>query len=316
MADVEELVRSGRSPGPGWLTVTRGAHVSDDVADPWLGALAAWQLALPETAVRCVKTAARACEWWLPPVPDDLPVFAAIPVSGNRTRRRGLVVLRPTRTPEACLVSGVRCASAPETLLACARDLELLDLVVLIDAALHAGDCTVGDLELLAAGRRRGAPRLRQALAMCDGRSESPWETLLRVLHVVCGIRVEPQHEVLDEFGTFVARGDLWLIGTRTLHEYDGGEHLKRQRQRKDLKRSRRVGTADWVRRGYTSEDVLHQAASIVRDADVAVGRDHDPSRVRAWHRLLRDSLFSPAGGTRLRQRLGLDSESGQSVPG
>ena len=234
-------------------------------------------------------------------------MFAAIPVDENRPRRRGLVVLRPKTTPESFLVNGVRCATAPEIILACARDLEILDLVVIIDSALHAGDCTVAELQLLAVTRRRGAPRLRLALAMCDARSESAWETLLRILHVVCGIRVEPQHEVFDETGLFVARGDLWLVGTRTLHEYDGGEHLKR---------ARRVGTADWVRQGYTSEDVLHQATSILRDADQAVGRVHEPSRVRAWHRLLRDSLFSPAGTARLRRRLGLATETGQSEAG
>jgi len=201
--------------------------------------LAAWQLALPDTAVFTHLTAARVRGWWLPPLPDDLPVFVAIPVGENRPRRRGLVVLRPKTAPESFLVDGLRCASAPEIILACARDLEILDLVVVIDGALHAGDCTVAELERLAKTRRHGAPRLRLALTMCDRRSESAWETLLRILHEVCEISVEPQHEVFDDTGLFVARGDLWLVGTRTLHEYDGGEHLKRKRQRKDLKRLR-----------------------------------------------------------------------------
>jgi len=315
MDDSDSLATGGPSPGRGWLVVTRGAHRSVDAVDPWTSSLRAWQLALPGSAVFTHLTAARVRGWWLPPLPDDLPVFAAIPVDENRPRRRGLVVLRPKTTPESFLVKGVRCASAPEIILACARDLEILDLVVVIDSALHAGDCTVAELQLLAVTRRRGAPRLRLALTLCDTRPESAWETLLRILHVACEIRVEPQHEVFDETGLFVARGDLWLVGTKTLHEYDGGEHLKRKRQRKDLKRARRVGTMNWVRRGYTSEDVLHQATSILRDADQAVGRAHEPSRVRAWHQLLR-SLFSPAGTARLRRRLGLPTETGQSEAG
>lgn len=310
------LVTSGPSPGRGWLVVTRGAHRSAEAIDPWTAGLEAWQLSLPESAVFTHLTAARVRGWWLPPLPSDLPVFAAIPVDANRPRRRGLVVLRPKAAPESFPVNRVRCAVAPEIILACARDLEILDLVVVIDSALHAGDCTVAELETLAGTRRRGAPRLRLALALCDARSESAWETLLRILHVVCEIRVEAQHEVSDETGLFVARGDLWLVGTKTLHEYDGGEHLKRKRQRQDLKRARRVGTVDWVRRGYTSEDVLHQAASILRDADHALGRVHEPSRVRAWHRLLRDSMFSPAGTARLRRRLRLAPETGQLEAG
>jgi hypothetical protein len=149
---------------------------------------------------------------------------------------------------------------------------------------------------------------LRRALALADGRSESPWETLLRLFHLVCGIDVQPQYEVFDDDGRFVARGDLWLVGTTMLHEYDGGDHLKKPRQRKDLKRARRIGNADWERRGFTSEDLLHQAVGILREADATVGRAHDPTRVRAWNELLRASLFTPAGMARFCARVGAQS--------
>jgi hypothetical protein len=316
MDDDEPLVTSGPHPGRGWLVVTRGAHRTAEATDLWTAVLQAWQLALPESAVFTHLTAARIRGWWLAPLPDDLPVFAAMPVDANRPRRRGLVVLRPKAAPECCAVNSVRCASAPEIILACARDLEILDLVVVIDSALHSGDCTLAELESLAGARRRGAPRLRLALTMCDGRSESAWETLLRILHVVCEVPVEPQHEITDETGLFVARGDLWLVGTKTLHEYDGGDHLERRRQRQDLGRARRLGHADWERRGYTREDVLHQAVRILRDADASLGRPHEPQRIRVWHELLRESMFSPAGIARIRRRLGLAPETGQLEAG
>jgi hypothetical protein len=316
MDDDDSIVARGPSPGHGWLAVTRGAHRSVGAADPWTAGIEAWQLVVPESAVFSHLTAARLRGWWLPPLPVDLPVFAAIPVDATRPRRRGLVVLRPKAAPGCLDVGGIRCASAPEAILACAHDLAVLDLVVLIDSALQSGDCTVAELAILAKTRRRGAPRLRLALALCDARSESAWETLLRILHVVCGVPVEAQHEVTDEAGLFVARGDLWLVGTRMLHEYDGADHLERKRQRKDLGRASRLGHADWERRGYTREDVLHQAVRILRDADASLGREHEPHRVRAWHQLLRDSLFSPAGTARLRQRLKLAPESGQLEAG
>ena len=112
---------------------------------------------------------------------------------------------------------------------------------------------------------------------------------------------------VVDEHGNFVARGDLWLVGTTTLHEYDGAHHLTRVGQRRDLARGRRVAGVEWVRRGYTSVEVLHQGVAILREADLAVGRAHRPERIRAWHDLLRDSLFTAAGTARFRARLGLD---------
>lgn len=137
---------------------------------------------------------------------------------------------------------------------------------------------------------------------------------LLRELHRLCGIDVVPQHEVDDAEGGFVAKGDLWLVGTRVLHEYDGGDHRSAKRQRKDLKRDARLGRAQWVRRGYTAPDVLSQATGILRDADDAIGRPHDPGRIRVWHQQLRTSLFTPAGTAVFQKRLGLTEETGQSA--
>ncbi|MDT0183780.1 hypothetical protein Q9S36_26685 [Microbacterium sp. ARD31] len=51
-----------------------------------------------------------------------------------------------------------------------------------------------------------------------------------------------------------------------------------------------------FVRRGYTAGDVIHRAVSVLEDADRSIGRPHAPTRIRAWHDLLRDSLFTPAG--------------------
>lgn len=268
----------------------------------------AWQLLLPESACVSHLTSAILRGWWLPPLPGDLPVFIAQSRTHCASERPELRVTRHRHEPAWDLVDDVRLASIAETLLACARDLGLVDLVVLIDCVLHHGLVTLSELVHAARARRRGAPMLRRALALADGRSESAWETLLRLLHVLCEIPVEPQHEVHDPAGRLVARGDLWLEGSQMLHEYDGGVHLKRPRQRKDLARSRRLGHADWERRGYTREDVLHQATGILRDADATLDRPHDPTRIRVWHGLLRESLFTPAGMEGFRRRIGLPS--------
>ncbi|MGE5719954.1 MAG: hypothetical protein ACM3XQ_08770, partial [Nocardioidaceae bacterium] len=107
----------------------------------------------------------------------------------------------------------MRVSPLPEVLLACARDLGLLDLVVLTDPAVRSGRCSPEDVAEVAAPRRRGGPALRAALPFADARSESPWESVLRMFHVLCDVPVEPQFEVYDERGVFVARGDLWLRG-------------------------------------------------------------------------------------------------------
>jgi hypothetical protein len=202
------------------------------------------------------------------------------------------------------VLDGVPLVFVAEAILACAVHLRLLDLIVLCDAALHLRLCTLAELKAAAALQRRGAPMLRRALRYVDGRSQSAWETLLRILHVVCNVPVEPQAIITAPDGTFVAQGDLLIVGTRTLHEYDGGDHLPRPQQRKDLKRHRRLDRVEFTRHGYTSYDVLHQAVGILRDADEALDRPHRPERIRKWHALLADSLFTPSGTQRFLDRL------------
>ncbi|SFB79639.1 hypothetical protein SAMN04487968_101554 [Nocardioides terrae] len=292
--DPAPLVRRGRSPGAGWSRVARGLHRSGGLG--LLGDLHAWSAVLRPTAAFTHLTAAQVRGWWLPPLPEDLPVWVTQTMAQNASTRSGLVVIRRRGIPWYDHVGGLRVSTAAETLVTCAIDLGLLDLVVLIDAALHQGDVTIAELEEVARQHRRGAPRLREAMPYVEGRSESAWETLLRVLHVICGIEVEPQKELFTADGSFVARADLWLVGTERFHEYDGDDHLERRRRRKDLKRDGRIGRADLERRGYTSADVLTQGVSILRDADEAIGREHDLARIRPWNDLLRESLFTPSG--------------------
>jgi hypothetical protein len=293
----------GRRRGPRWVPVSHGLHRPAH-ADDLHTTLAAWQLVLPPSGRFTHLTAAQLLGWWLPPLPDALPVFAAQARIESRPQRPGLVVVRRADPAEPATVGVLRVDPPEEVLVHCARHLALLDVVVLLDSALHSGATTTGRLEAVARQRRRGAPMLRRALPFADGRSESAWETLLRMLHVVCDIEVEPQHRLLDGGGTEVARADLWLVGTNAVHEYDGADHLERKRQRADLARGRRIGNVHWVRRGYTSVEVLHQAVGILRDADLSLGREHDPGRVRRWHVLLAESLFTPSGRAAFLQRL------------
>ncbi len=271
-----------------------------------LSDLPAWSMVLPANGRFTGLTSAGLLRWWLPPLPQGLPVFAATTYGDQRPQRAGLWVTRHRELAHPVEVDGMPSDPPADVLLACARNLGVLDLVVLTDSALHRADVTRLELEKAAAQRRRGAPKLRRALELADARSESAWETLLRVLHGSCSIEVEPQVALYDDDGQFLGRADLWLRGTNALHEYDGHHHLSRGKQRIDLRRARRLNNDDWLRRGYTSNDVLNQAVAILRDADLSLGREHRPSRIRAWHQLLKESLFTASGQERLRTRLHL----------
>jgi very-short-patch-repair endonuclease len=270
--------------------------------------LLAWQQALRADAGFTHLSAVSVRGWALPELPATVPVWITQRKGLNPTCRRGARVIRQTAAPTLEAVEGVRLAAPAETLLACARDLSVLDLVVVIDSALHSADVTLAELEEVAASRRRGAVRLREALALADGRSESAWESLLRVLHVVCGFEVEPQREFHHQ-GRFVARADLHLVGTTSIHEYDGAEHRHRKRQESDLRRDRSIVAAGLIRRGYVKDDLASRPLEIVRDACSATGRTFDPRVVGPWLTLWNASSFSPYGAFLLAERLAVPTQ-------
>lgn len=190
--------------------------------------------------------------------------------------------MRLVHPPVQELLDQLPVATAAETVLAAARDLAVLDLVPLADSALHLGHCTRAELAEVARQRRRGAPRLRQVLPLLDGRSESPWESILRLLHHAADVAVEPQHRIADEADRFVARADLWVVGTRRLHEYDGEVHRDRDTHRADLARDRRLVEHGWQRLGWTATEVL-QGGPVLPSLDALLGRHWSSHRLARW---------------------------------
>jgi hypothetical protein len=281
-----------------WAQLSRGLYIPRASANVLSEALRGWELVLPDSAAFTSLTAAELRGWWLPK-PISHPVFVAVPIGARYPERKGLLVHRHPRPVPTATFNGFRLTTGAETLLAAARDLGLLDLVILGDSALRSGDCTLEELQATAGQQRRGAPRLRGVLPLLDKRSESPWESVMRVLHQAAGIHVEPQKEIFDQWGRFVARADLWLVGTRRIHEYDGDLHRDRQTHRSDLGRDRRLVEIDWQRMGFTSYQLLHEGASIIASGDRLLGRSWDPRRLARWETLLDDSLFPPSGRAR-----------------
>jgi hypothetical protein len=293
----------------GWRKVGFGLYrrAGDDAP----GDLLAWQQVLASSGCFTHLTAAVLHGMWLPPLPDDLPVFVSQAKGETRPKRQEIVVIRHTKPIATVRREGLTVATPDEAILACSRDLALLDLVVLGDSSLHQGLTNVSRMVASASRRRWGAAAMRRAIGWMDGRAESPWESLLRVFHRSCGVPVEPQHVVRDD-GRFVARGDLWIVGSRMLHEYDGGVHRDRRTHQDDLARDRRLLAAQWHRRGYTALDLMHRPEAVLRDADLTLGRRHPVDRLDPWLRMVEESLFHENGQVRLAQRLGLPT-SGRS---
>lgn len=260
---------------------------------------------LPPDSIFGELTAAALHGWWLPPLPTDLPMSVLVEPDTVRPRRAGVRARRVALTDdERCLVDGVAVTSAVRTLRDLASSLCLVDLVVLADSAVRLGQCSPDEIRASSESAGRGARAFRRLADLVDARSESPWESVLRLLHVLPGLPpVKPQADLTDEYGTWVARADLWLVGTARLHECDGEHHRDRARHGHDLAREERLTRARYERYGYTTREILLCPGAILRDAENAFGLDHDRDRLTTWLDEIRPSLFTPAGRARLVRR-------------
>ena len=195
-------------------------------------------------------------------LPAEVPVFATT-TADTRPRRAGLICSRLGRVAEGLTRQGLPVDAPGAVLLRAAWDLAILDLVLMIDSALRLGDVTLAELEEFAHSGLPGSRRLRAALALADARSESPWETILRIFHRVADVPVEPQVTIVDPEGGFVARADLVVLSTGGLHRYDGAVHGSPRQRVRDLRRSRRLSE-------------IGRCVTASRSADLVPPRRHD----------------------------------------
>lgn len=115
----------------------------------------------------------------------DRPVRGYVPVSTRPPRQPGLRLTAADLPPEEVRRRGDLLLTGPtRTAMDLARERDLVEAVVVLDAFLHRGLTDLGALRAGAARLtgRRGVLMLREALAAADGRAESAMESRLRML--------------------------------------------------------------------------------------------------------------------------------------
>lgn len=123
----------------------------------------------------------------------------------------------------------------------------------------------------------RGVRQLRVLAPLADPRSESPGESVLRLrFHDAVLPAPTPQVEIRDEFGQFLARGDLVIEELRFLAEYDGGRWHGPTRTASDERRRARLEEAGWI------VSVFHRADLFGRRADAAARLRSEVREARA----------------------------------
>lgn len=332
----DTTVPEGPSPVRGHYRLTALERVSHGLFQPRVAdeqpeeafrrSLRAWLLVLPVGAAFTHLTGARLRGWRLPKLPEQVPVFAAVAGDPSRPRRSGLVCSRLRRTSEPAasgphegppttgsdapapdearpeLVHGLPVDSSEEILLRAARDLGVLDMVILIDSARRLGDVDEQRMAAVLQSGRPGVGVLRQAWELSDRRAESAMESVLRLFHVCIDVRVTPQAPLLDAQGQQFGRADLMVDGTDDIHEYDGGVHRDAGRHATDLVRERALA-GRYVRRAWTLHELLNKALTVMHEIDRALARPHRPERIERWRHLVENSLYGATGRARVMNR-------------
>lgn len=282
-----------------FLPVREGAR--DD--EEFLRDLRAWLLVLPDTAVFTHVTAARLLGWQLPRLPEHTPVFAAVTLGAPRPRREGLICSRLRRNIEGGRAQGMPVDAPEEVLLRAARDLGVLDLVVMLDSGLRLGHIDVPRLRAVLDSGRPGVGVLRAAFALSDWRRESAGESLLAVFHAAIDVPVESQVTLRDDHGRSLGRVDLLVCGTSWVHEYDGAVHRDADQHRTDLRRERAWGQSPYRRKEFVLDDLINHAGVVMHEIDRSLGRAHQARRLRRWRTLVRESLYDEVGRERVQNR-------------
>ena len=195
--------------GPQWRRIGPETYVHKDVAESFLMKLKAASLRLPSDAAFSGPTGA-----FLHGLDGRCNVIeATIPSPTNISRRRGITIRRRRLSPDEVVVRhGLRVTSALRTVRDLVVRLDLVEAVVVLDAALHNKLIRLEDV-----------PRYREYV---EPATESHMETRLRMLLVLAGLpRPEVQVPLFDQSGAFLGRADLYYPDHRLVIEYDGATH-------------------------------------------------------------------------------------------
>jgi very-short-patch-repair endonuclease len=121
-------------------------------------------------------------------------------------------------------------------------------------------------------GRR--ATRALRRLGAAEPQSESPLETLARLLLRRHGFVVVVQHPVKDGSGQVVARADLAMPELKIAIEADGGAvHSTPDAVFRDRRRQNILTSLGWIVLRFTWRDVTADEARVVAEVRAAVER-------------------------------------------
>lgn len=261
------LLTRDQLAGPAWRRLFPDIYLDARAAVDHFVRCEAAALLLPPGAAVAGRSAAYLFHVDLLPMRES-PVEVAVPATTSLRSRPGL---RITRTgllaEEVTAFSRIPVTTPLRTALDLARQPDLLEGVIAVDAMLVRGLVTLPQLRDFAAGRRglRGLARAAKAMSLAVPGAESAMETRLRLLLVFAGLPTPiTQYEVGN------ARLDLAYPELHIGIEYDGDHHRDRRRFRHDVARDNHLRALGWTILRFTADDVLRNPARLIRQVRTA----------------------------------------------
>ena len=258
------ILSPGQLRSKAWRRVRRDVYADARLPVDHGLAVAACALALPQGGLIAGRSAA-----WLYGIRQAAaadPVDVLIPDTASWWSPRGTSVHLQTVPKEDVTTVGRRRLTTPSrTTLDIARWYETLVAVPIIDAMLANRVVRQLDIEgQLHRATGHGVGHARRTLALCDGRAESPPESVLRVRLLLAGLPAPvPQYEVWHQ-NQFVARVDLGWPERRVAVEYDGAYHAAPGALCRDRRRLNALISAGWIVIHVTAAD-MHDLTSVIR---------------------------------------------------
>ena len=146
---------------------------------------------------------------------------------------------------ERVQVAGIWCTTVQRALFDVMRHARgLREAVVAMDMTAAARLISVDLMTLYIEGRYAwtGVPLVRKALDLSSNDSRSPMETLMRLIWVLDALLAPPEcnKPVFGLDGQLLGFPDLLDVESGTIGEYDGADHKRGERHRKDVEREER----------------------------------------------------------------------------
>lgn len=184
----------------------------------------------------------------------------------SRLRRQGIRATEAYLEPgDVVEIGGIHVTSPVRTAFDLARQKDLIDRVVGVDAMLNRGGCDLAELRAYIAARPewRGIRWAREAVTYAEPLSQSLMETKQRMHLILGGLPTpEAQYTLYDPDGVPFADLDHAYPEWKVAPEWDGDPH--KDRWKYDNERSERIRESGWWHRRFTSVSIQSGWAGMV----------------------------------------------------